>query len=290
MADQDLAQAIADWDAVSKEREQENSSPGDSSPDLETKNSPLEDSLPVAKAEAQKQVDPYEGLHPDVRSRLERFDLMASSQQQLVTELKEAKGRIGALQSEFAKARQAQSAEQPTQRQIAAAQADPQKWAALKSDFPEWGEGISEYVESRLGQLRGVGLTPEQVEQLVAQRTEATTSALEKRFNEALVSVKHKNWRQDVNTPEFTAWFHAQPGDVQALASSPHGFDAIEMLDRFSADKAKPATDVKQERQQKLQAAVTGKPGGGKVTKTFEDMTPKEQWEYMARERERSAA
>ena len=215
---------------------------------------------------------------------------MASSQQQLINELKEAKGRIGALQSEFAKARQAQPAEQPTQKQIVAAQADPEKWAALKSDFPEWGEGITAYVESRLGQLGGVGLTPEQVEQMVSQRTDATTSALEKRFNEALVSVKHKNWRQDVNTPEFAAWFQAQPGEVQAMASSPNGFDAIEMLDRFVADKAKPATDVKQERQQKLQAAVTGKPGGGKVTKTFDDMSPTEQWEYMARERERSAA
>lgn len=288
MADQALDQALADWDAVSKEREQVDTPPSaSSSPDLESKSSPVYDSVAGTRAEEQKPVDPYEGLHPDVRTRLERFDQMAASQQQLVNELREAKGRIGALQSEFAKARQA---EQPTQRQISAAQADPEKWTALKSDFPEWGEGITAYVEARLGQLGGAGLTSEQVEQLVAQRTDATTAQLEKKFNESLVSVKHKEWRKDVNTPEFGAWFQVQAPEVQALASSTNGFDAIDMLDRFQADKAKPAADVRQERQNKLAAAVTAKPGAGKVTKTFDDMNPAEQWEYLARERERSAA
>lgn len=283
MADQALDQALADWNAVAEERD---------SPPQKTPETIAEEvaQAPAGETQEQKPVDPYEGLHPDVRARLERFDQMAASQQQLVNELREAKGRIGALQSEFAKARQAQPAEQPTQKQIAAAQVDPEKWAALKQDFPEWGEGITAYVEARLGQLGGAGLTPEQVEQLVAQRTEATTAQLEKKFNEALVSVKHKDWRKDVNTPEFANWFQVQSPEVQALASSKDGFDAIDMLDRFHADKAKPAADVKQERQNKLAAAVTAKPGVGKVTKTFEDMNPAEQWDYLAQERERSAA
>lgn len=284
MADQALDQALADWNAVAQERE----APPETPPEPTTP--PAAEAIPESKPEEQKPVDPYEGLHPDVRTRLERLDQMAASQQQLVNELREAKGRIGALQSEFAKARQAQPAEQPTQKQIAAAQADPEKWSALKSDFPEWGEGITAYVEARLGQLGEAGLTAEQVEQLVAQRTEATTAQLEKKFNEALVSVKHKEWRKDVNTPEFAAWFKVQAPEVQALASSTNGFDAIDMLDRYQADKAKPAADVKQERQNKLAAAVTAKPGAGKVTKTFEDMNPAEQWDYLARERERSGA
>lgn len=284
MADQALDQALAEWNAVAEERD----APPEKPPEQIVEEVAQ---APAGEPAEQKPVDPYQGLHPDVRARLERFDQMAASQQQLVNELREAKGRIGALQSEFAKARQAQPAEQPTQRQIAAAQADQEKWAALKQDFPEWGEGITAYVEARLGQLGGAGLTPEQVEQLVAQRTDATTAQLEKKFNEALVSVKHKDWRKDVNTPEFANWFQVQSPDVQALANSRDGFDAIDMLDRFHADKAKPAADVKQERQNKLAAAVTAKPGAAaKVTKTFDDMSPAEQWEYLARERERSAA
>lgn len=285
MADQALADAVAEWNSVTAERE------GNATPETPPEQKPetVAETIPEPAAEP-KPIDPYEGLHPEVRAKLERFDQMAGAQQQLINELKEAKGRIGALQSEFAKSRQAKPAEQPSQTQIAAAQADPEKWSALKQDFPEWGEGITAYVEARLGQLGGTGLSPEQVEQLVAQRTEASTAQLEKKFNEALVGVKHKSWRQDVNTPEFAAWYQVQSPDVQALANSPNGFDAIEMLDRYHADKAKPVTDVKQDRQNKLQAAVTAKPGQAKVTKTFDDMTPAEQWEYMARERERSAA
>ena len=105
------------------------------------------------------------------------------------------------------------------------------------------------------------------------------------------MGVKHKNWRQDVNTPEFASWFAVQGADVQALANSTNGFDAIDMLDRFHADKAKPVADVQSERKQKLAAAVTTKPGSaGKVTKTFDEMSAAEQWEYMAKERDRSAA
>jgi hypothetical protein len=284
MADQALDQALAEWNAVAEERD----APPEKTPELIAEEVAQ---APAGESQEQKLVDPYEGLHPDVRARLERFDQMAASQQQLVNELKEAKGRIGALQSEFAKARQAQPAEQPTQKQIAAAQVDPDKWAALKQDFPEWGEGITAYVEARLGQLGGAGLTSEQIEQIVSQRTEATNAQLEKKFNEALVSVKHKDWRKDVNTPEFANWFQVQTPEVQVLASSKDGFDAIDMLDRFHADKVKPAADVKQERQNKLAAAVTAKPGAAaKVTKTFDDMSLAEQWEYMARERERSPA
>jgi hypothetical protein len=284
MADQALDQALAEWNAVAEERD----APPEKTPELIAEEVAQ---APAGESQEQKLVDPYEGLHPDVRARLERFDQMAASQQQLVNELKEAKGRIGALQSEFAKARQAQPAEQPTQKQIAAAQVDPDKWAALKQDFPEWGEGITAYVEARLGQLGGAGLTSEQIEQIVSQRTEATNAQLEKKFNEALVSVKHKEWRKDVNTPEFANWFQVQTPEVQALASSKDGFDAIDMLDRFHADKVKPVADVKQERQNKLAAAVTAKPGAAaKVTKTFDDMSLAEQWEYMARERERSPA
>jgi hypothetical protein len=284
MADQALDQALAEWNAVAEERD----APPEKTPELIAEEVAQ---APAGESQEQKLVDPYEGLHPDVRARLERFDQMAASQQQLVNELKEAKGRIGALQSEFAKARQAQPAEQPTQKQIAAAQVDPDKWAALKQDFPEWGEGITAYVEARLGQLGGAGLTSEQIEQIVSQRTEATNAQLEKKFNEALVSVKHKDWRKDVNTPEFANWFQVQTPEVQVLASSKDGFDAIDMLDRFHADKVKPAADVKQERQNKLAAAVTAKPGAAaKVTKTFDDMSPAEQWEYLAKERERSPA
>jgi hypothetical protein len=279
MADQGITQA--DWDAVTQQREDP------TTPPVETPPEPIQaEAAPVAPTEEVKPQDPYEGLHPDVRARLERFDQLEANMPQLINELKSAQGRVKALQSEWDKAKAGTA---PSQNQIAAAAKDSEKWAALKQDFPEWGEGISEYVDSRLGQLAGSGLSAEQIEQMVADRANANTAALEKKFNEALVSVKHKNWKQDVKTPEFAAWFQAQDAQTKALADSTDGFDAIEMLDRFQADKAKPVAAVKQDRQRKLEQAVTSasKPGTAPVAKSFEDMTPEEQWNYLAQNRDK---
>lgn len=271
MAEQDTTQA--DWDAVNVERTNE----------VEALVTPPQD---VDRAEApppqEVAVDPYAGLSSDVRAKLERFDQMAATQTDLFNKLKETQGRVGALQSEFAKQRQA--AEAPTQRQVAAAAKDPEKWAGLKNDFPEWGEGIAEFVESRIGAIsQGQGLTAEQVEQAVALRTEALASD----FQKALVEIKYETWEDEVKTPEFSAWFGAQRPEVQSLASSVKGKDALKMLDLFYESKKKPVADVRQTRQDKLAAAVTAKPGAPVPTKTFEDMSQSEQWNYLAEERSR---
>ena len=276
MSDQSIAQA--DWDAVNVERTNENQAPGTPPQIVELASEAI---APESRAE---QSDPYAGLSPDVRAKLARFDEMAVAQLQLVTELKETKGRVGALQSEFAKSRQALPAgEAPSQRQIAAAVKDPEKWSSLKNDFPEWGEGIAEFVESRIGSITGQGLTADQVEQAVAARTDA----LAVDFQKALVELKYETWENEVKTPEFNAWYSAQRPETQALASSTKGKDALKMLDLFYEAKKKPVADVQQTRQNKLAAAVTVKPGAPVQTKTFDDMSPSEQWNYLAEERAR---
>jgi hypothetical protein len=283
-----MSEAItaADWDAVTEERKQDLESPEQKAPPAErVEQQPLEAKQPEAEV--------FASLSPEVQAKLSKFDEMAAFMPQLVNELREAKGRIGALQSQWDKTRQ--NVEQPSQRQVAAAAQNPDRWEALKKDFPEWGDAISEFVETRLGSLTAAptGPTSEQIEQLVAQRTEAATTDLRKTLNESLVTVKHPTWRKEVNTQAFGDWFQTQPGDIQALASSPDGFDAIRMLDLYTEHKARPVKDVKDQRQQRLAAAASSsKPGtgGGSVSKTFEEMTGVEQWEYLAREREKRSA
>lgn len=281
--------ALAEWNSVAQERQDPTAPPVQNAPPEE----PKAETAPAQETQVQEAVDPYAGLHPDVRAKLERFDQMAASQASLMNDLKAATGRIGALQSEFSKLRQP-AAGQPTQTQVTAAAKDPEKWAALKSDFPEWGTAITDYVESRIGTLGTPGLTQEQVEQIVAAKSEGTTgeiAGLAKQLREAIVTVAHSNWKADVNTPEFAAWFRGQPQQVQALASSDDPGDAIDMLNRYARDKAKPVAAVKEDRKQRLAAAVTSKPGGSAVVaKKFEDMTPQEQWNYMATQREKAAA
>lgn len=235
--------------------------------------------------------DPLADVNPEVRSRLAKLDELATAMPQLVNELREARGRIGSLQSQWAKAQQ-QLQSQPSQAQIAAAKT-PDKWEALKKDFPEWGDAISEFFDHRAAALgRQTGPSQEEIEQLVTQRAEAATAGLKKQLNEALVTAAHRGWRDTVKTPEFSSWFQAQPAEVQNLAGSTQAEDAIRMLDLYdTAKRAKPVTEVKQERSQRLAAAASAptRAAGGVTSKKFEDMTPKEQWDFMARESERAA-
>lgn len=275
----------SEWDAVASEREEPGKTPPAETPPVDKPE--LIDNAPTAQ-QKDEAVDPYAGLHPEVQAKLKQFDSLAATLPSLVTELKEAKGRIGALQSGWDKL-QKQAAEQPSQGQIAAAAKDPERWAALKSDFPEWGEGISEYVESRLGQLAGSGLSAEQVEQMVAARAGEQTAQLEKTFNERLVAIKHPKWKDEVKTPDFNAWFSLQDATTQALANSTDPMDAIGLMDRYAEHKAKPVAQVRNTRQQRLEQAVTTvKPGQTPVTKSFEEMSPEEQWAYLAERREKA--
>lgn len=271
-----------DWDAVQQEREGSAPPVQSALPEASPQTSPQEQA-PAAQAE--QAADPYEGLHPEIRQRLTRLDELTAAMPSLVNDLKAAKGRVAYLQSEWDKVRQNGQAGGPSAAQIATAAKDPDSWARLKSDFPEWGEGIQAFVDHRLGQLSGAGFSQEQVEQLVAQRTDEARREL----GETFLEFQFKGWKDEVKTPEFELWFRAQPADVQALAASANPADAARMLGSYREHKAKPVASVEQTRQQRLSQAATvvqgARPG---PVKSFEEMTPEEQWNYLAAQREKT--
>jgi hypothetical protein len=278
--------AKSEWDAVAAERE----APAVAIEEAAPAQAAAADAVaePVAAAPA---VDPYEGLSEDVKTKLGQFDSLSELVKQQALQLKETAGRVASMQSEFAKSRQAQPAgDAPSSAAVKQAAKDPEKWAALKKDFPEWGEGIGAFVDARIDELKGLGVTPEQLEQYVAQRVGTATAEISTKFEHALVGMKYPTWRDEVKTPDFEAWFAAQKPEVQALAASPNGADAIQMLDTYHESKKTPV--VRETRAAKLAAAVTTtKPGAAApAAKSYEDMTPKQQWDYEAAQRARKQA
>lgn len=234
-----------------------------------------------APAPAPEVVDPYAGLSAEVVAKLKGFDALMAEQPKLLNALKETQGRVSAMQSEFAK-RQTQSAAQPNEAVIAAAAKDPEKWAALKQDFPEWGEGIQAFVDARFAALGKSGMTAEELESVVAQKVGSATEGLVARFEMGLIEAKYPDWLAVCKTPEFGTWFSAQKPEVQALQNSDKARDALAVLDLFHAAKAKPVAEVRQTRQQVLAAAVQGKSVAPAATKTVADMTPTELWKHEA--------
>jgi hypothetical protein len=269
---------------------------GDQSPAFESQASapetPPQDTLEPEAASIQAQAaDPLAGLPEEVRLALGKITQLEQANAQLLHHVKTAEGRVAAIQREFQQGRQAATAVDaaPSQGQMAAAAKNPEKWEQLKQDFPEWAGAMEEYVGSKLSGMQS-GVQAMQVVDYVQQQLAAERETMKTAIEEARVEGRYENWRETVNTPDFAQWFAIQPTEVRALADSSAARDAIKMLDMFHSLKAKPATEIKQERGARLAAAATTRPGQTPPPKTLDDLSPEELWNYEAKRREEQLA
>ena len=249
---------------------------------------PQDFDLEQAQIESEQPEDPLAGLSLTVRAKLAQIDDLAQANAQLLHHVKTTEGRVAAMQREAQQARQAAMQEAPTQTAISSAAKNPEKWEQLKQDFPEWAGAMEEYVTSKIGvPSQQQSLSPEAVAQFVQQEVANTKAEMGRLMEEARIEGKYENWRETINTTEFTQWFTVQNPQTRALADSPIAKDAIKMLDLFSTAQTRSAGDIKQERGARLAAAATTRTGQTPPPKTLGDMSPAEMWNYEAKKRER---
>ena len=269
---------------------------GDQTPAFESQASvpetpPQETIEPEAASTQAQAADLLAGLPEEVKLALSKITQLEQANAQLLHHVKTAEGRVAAIQREFQQGRQAATSVDaaPSQGQMAAAAKNPEKWEQLKQDFPEWAGAMEEYVGSKLSGMQS-GVQATQVVDYVQQQLAAERASMKTAIEEARVEGRYEDWRDTVNTPEFAQWFAIQSNEVKALADSSAARDAIKMLDMFHNLKAKPATEIKQERGARLAAAATTRPGQTPPPKTLDDMSPEELWNYEAKKREEQLA
>ena len=179
----------------------------------------------------------------------------------------------------------------PTTGQIKEAIADPEKWGALKSDFPEWADATAEYVDARLSQVKA-GPDIAAIEKLVTERVKGETNAVRQEIISSSLEAVFPGWVEEVNTDQYKAWLSAQPNTTKQLTQSSKVGDAARLLKLYEASKqASPTTQILEQRKQKLAAAVTAPKGvRPSAVKSPDDMTTQELWAYEARQREKRKA
>jgi hypothetical protein len=265
----------------------------DAVPEFEAQSANLDEPAQVEQQPEGQPEDPLAGLPEPVRQALARITELESANSQLLHHVKTAEGRVAAMQREFQQARQAQQTvapdDAPSQGQMSAAARNPEKWEQLKQDFPEWASAMEEYVGSKLSDVRG-GVQALQVADYVQEQLATAKADMRVAIEEARIEGKYDDWRTTVATPEFSQWFALQPAEVKSLADSTAGKDAIKMLDLFSTARAKPASEIRQERGARLAAAATSRPGQTPPPKTLDDLSPEELWNYEANKREEQLA
>ena len=158
----------------------------------------------------------------------------------------------------------------PTQAQVHEAMKNPQKWDALKGDFPEWGDATEEFVDAkindRMSKIKPT-VDPQVVSKIEAQFDAKLDAA---RYEDAMdkLDVSFDGWRADISTPAFKTWRDAQTPEVQQLGDSRKYSDAAKMLQLYEKSKVKPAektapvTQVST-RQRRLESAVNPRGSGG---------------------------
>lgn len=246
-----------------------------------------------ASAADEAQAEEGQSENPLHKLEQEAAELRANNAQ-LLQRAKSAEGRAAAVQRELEQAKKAQQtvADSPTEKQIADAANSPEKWDALKDEFPEWTDAIHEFVESKLKtvSVSSAAVDPATVQQQIAEAEANIRKSVAEQLEFARLEGKYETWRDIVKTTDFAAWFSVQKPEVKALIESPKATDAISLLDQFHKDKQRRAADIKNRRSERLSSATSSRPGQVAPSRSLDDMSAQDLWDYEARQREEARA
>jgi hypothetical protein len=231
-------------------------------------------------------------------------------------QLRNINGHIGGLTSEQKRIRDmvsaaatsaaATSTVAPTQTQINQAITNPQRWEALKADFPEWSEATEEYVQAKLAGLQPASHNPDDIKKIVTTEVQQARQEITGQVVKLALEAVFPKWEETVNSKEFSEWKAKQSQDVQALAASDNIGDAARMLKLFHDSKtaaptapnpapqedpaAVAARQVQAARNNRLTQAASA-PNGGLETppaKSVDELSPQELWNHEAQLREKA--
>lgn len=230
-------------------------------------NKPTETPAPVKPEPEQAPATPEPESVDPLKELAARFEKLEQGHNKLAGHIGGIQRSQQEIQAALATAQAAAKTTQdaPTQAQVKDAAEDPQEWANLKEQYPEWATATEKLVESRQQKFDAQAFEAE-----VDRKLEGKTAAMQQIIIDSSLSALFPGWKKEIQTDGFKAWMESQPDDVKALSQSSDVGDAAQMLklyDTFkrtppAAPKANPKPDTST-REKRLAAAVTPRGTGG---------------------------
>ena len=250
------------------------------------------DDAPEVEEREEETVDEVEDL-PEVKEEEaeEEFDpkSLARAIAQLSKENRDLHGRFGGLndqirtlKSELAAAKTVATAVDvaPTPNQVATASKSLEKWDRLKTDFPEWAEGLEEMVASRMPAAKEV---KEVKSDPVA---DPRVDNLQLQIETMRTKEAHPDFDDVIRSDGFQTFMAGLPAQLKALASSPKAEDAIFLLDHYKTTAgSKSASQVVAERKERLRQSaspVRGQATPRRSIKSLDEMSEEQLFNYYA--------
>lgn len=265
------------WDALEAEergetREQSQEPAQEQQPKEQQQQEPQADTQP----EAAQETAPKEG-EVKQQDRPEYVSALEKQIAELTNLVKSTVGRVGSLQSELAKLGKVAAAA-PTQVEIKQAQKDPEKWAKLKSEFPDWGEAVEEFVATRAPDPSRILETAQRIAE-----EKATAAAI--KAAKDIASLAEPDWEEVVQSDEFDRWLRQQPAEyVAKAAEASANWDAVRVVSIVRDFKAKtqPQRAAKDTRQTRLAAAAVPS-GSNPSRRKLDELDGKAYWDELDR-------
>jgi len=219
----------------------------------------------IPKAEA----DPWEGVSPAVREKLETLSGKASVIDTLETRLKQAENRVGSLQNTIQNNRTATAKLTPEQQA---------KIDAFKEEFGDIHDVMKLMTAGIAGNQTAATVDPSIIQEL-RKEIAATKTATSTEIETLQLRLQHPDYQDTIKSKDWQKWLIDQEPEVKNKINSPKSADAIDILNRFHRDHGnlESAASIAAKRKAKLDTNVQAATGRkATVPKAEADMTEAE--------------
>lgn len=238
-----------------------------------------------AATSQQAATDPFQSLDPRVRDYITGLQ---SANEQLTNRLHRVEGYVGSFKQQLDALRKQPTPQGPTDKEVRQAVGDPSKFAALKSEYPEFAEAIEGYLTSVVSGLKpGEQIDLRELTQSIRTEVLSEVGPLVERAKEAaIVEARHEGWEITTQQPEFIGWVRRQAPEVQQLITSPKARDVVRLLDLYVEQNSQQQA---QQRRLSSAAALSSRASVPVKGKSFEDMSFEEQWQFLEQQDQQAA-
>jgi len=227
----------------------------------------------------------------DIKTLINKIAGLESMVSQQASRIRNAEGHIGGLNSQVKTALDAAKTkavaagdDAPSAKEIAAAQGDPQAFAKLSEEYPEFAKHLKPAMDATNSRLAVLERQLKEEREAKAEQRAApsvTTQDLDARDAAMAVEIKHPGWKNVVKQAEFHGFVATAPREVRLLASSDDPQDAIRLMDLYAESTAeRPSTTQRTQRLNSAAALPTGQRSTAK-TKNVDEMNGAEYWRYL---------
>ena len=211
----------------------------------------------VEPVKPQSQPEPEPEPAPEPEPEPQPPEAKKPTYDELESRLRKTEGTLGELASRVRAMHKAGSEEAKKQRAsipdpsiVEQAADDPEKWKKLEEEFPDWAQGVAQYVDLTERRLANSIIKKDDIEKYVQDYFSEQTETVRNIVQEQLIEDKREverakldrifpEWNTELQSEPFNRWLRVQTDETLKLFESDSAEDYIKLLDLYKGKQPK---------------------------------------------------